>query len=218
MGRLQALVLSLGVLLAPASPAQAAGVYQMVESDGLRIVMDGDWVSQVAPGYIPIRFDITNSGSPRTIEIVERGGRYSYGTRVAPYSGPPQQGRLSIVQRLTLARGSRMYVTVPVPVSATNESYTFEIREDGEVLHNLGSFTVQSGTLPFGAGALLVAAGGTVMAQAAEGWARPASAGTAVGSSRGSPPSLDLILEPPRLPTNWLGYTSVAAVVIGGAE
>ena len=217
-GRLQALVLSLGVLLTPASPAQAAGVYQTVESDGLRIVMDGDWVSQVAPGYIPIRFDITNSGRPRTIDIVERGGRYNYGTRTGPLYGAPQQGRLSMLQRLTVAQGNRIYLTIPLPVSASNESYTFEIREDGEVLHNLGSFSVQSGMLPFGAGAILVAGAGTTMAQAAEGWARAPSGGTVVGSSRGSAPSLDRILEPPRLPTNRLGDTSVAAVAIGGAE
>jgi hypothetical protein len=220
-GRLPALVLSLGVLLTPASPAQAAGVYRTVERDGLRIVMDSEWVGQTAPGYVPIRFDITNSGPARTIEIVERGGRYNFGTRVAPYSGPPQQGRLSMLQRLTLARGSRVYVTIPLPVSASNENYVFEVREDGEVLHNLGSYSVQGGILPDRAGAILAFTGGTATSQAAEGWARSTGSLPGGGSGSGGPPKaplLDLLLEPQRLPTNWLGYTSLRALAIGGAE
>jgi hypothetical protein len=222
-GRLHALILSLGVLLTPTPPAQAAGVYHTVESDGLRIVMDSEWVGQTAPGYIPIRFDITNSGAPRTIDIVERGGRYNFGTRTAPYYGSPQQGRLSILQRLTVARGSRVYFTIPLPVSASNENYVFEVREDGEVIHNLGSYSVQGGVLPDRAGAILVFTGGTATSQAAEGWARSVSSGTGgapavIGSSRGKAPSLDVILEPQRLPTNWLGYTSLRALAIGGAE
>src|SRR5262245_57994543 len=125
--RVQALILGLGVLLTPVSAAHAAGVYRTVESDGLRIVMDGEWVMQAAPGYIPIRFDITNFGAPRAIDIVARGGRYNYATRGAPYYSPaPQQGRLTVLQRVTLARGSRVYFTIPLPVSASNESYVFE--------------------------------------------------------------------------------------------
>ena len=215
--RVHALILSLAVLLTPVSAAHAAGVYRTVESDGLRIVMDGDWVNQTAPGYIPIRFDITNAGDARTIEIVERGGRYDM--RGGPYV-PSRQGRQSIVQRLTLARGSRVYFTIALPVSASNENYVFEIRQDGEVLHNLGSYSVQSGVLPDRAGAVLVAAGGTAMGQAAEGWARSVVGGAVpvIGTSRGTAPSLDLILEPQRLPTNWLGYTSLRALAIGGAE
>lgn len=217
--RIQALVLALGVLV-PCSTADAAGVYLPVEDNGLRIVMDSEWVGQVTPGYIPIRFDITNSGDTRTFEIVGRIGRYNFGTRGTPYTGPPQQGRLSVLQRLTVARGSRLYLTVPLPVSASNENFTFEIRENGELLHNLGSYSVQSDIVPERAGSILVATGGSPLEQAAEGWARPPAGGgvPVVGTSRGRAPSLDLILEPQRLPTNWLGYTSVRALVIGGAE
>jgi hypothetical protein len=215
-GRIQALALALLAVLTPVAPADAAGVYRTVESDGLRIVMDGDWVTQTAPGYIPIRFDITNSGDARTIDIVERGGRYFM--RGAPYYSPPQQGRMSIAQRVTLARGSRVYLTIPVPVSASNENYSFDVREGGEVLHNLGSFSVQSGVLPDDAAAILVATGGSAMALAAQGWARLTKSGRASGGPAYTPPPRDLILEPQRLPTNWLGYTSVRAVVIGGTE
>jgi hypothetical protein len=46
------------------------------------------------------------------------------------------------------------------------------------------------------------------------------SPGSSVAGSSVRPgiPSLDFLLEPSRLPTNWLGYTSVRAVVIGTVE
>jgi hypothetical protein len=218
--RIQTLIVSLALFLTPLPAAHAAGVYRTVESDGLRVVIDGDWVTQAAPGYIPIRFDITNSSDARTIEIIERGGRFQMPTP-RPY-GRATQGRLTVMQRLRLPRGSRVSFTIPLPVSVQNENYVFEIREGGEVVHALGSFTLQSDVLPERAGVVIAAAGGSALAQAAEGWARPAFTGTVAGAGggagSGSVPSLDLVLEPQRLPANWLGFTSLRALVIGGAE
>ena len=99
--RIRVLVVALAILT-PLPAAHAAGVYRTVEGDGLRVVIDGDWVTQAAPGYIPIRFDITNSSGARTIEIIERGGRFQVGS--SPSYGRATQGRLTVMQRLTLAR------------------------------------------------------------------------------------------------------------------
>ena len=120
--RIQALALLVVVMYAPVPAAHAAGVYRPFEVDGLRIVFDSEWITQAAPGYIPIRIDITNTTRPRTIEIVDRGNRHVYpgfaGLARAPRVGGLQSGTLSLVQRVTLARGSRVYLTIPIPVSA----------------------------------------------------------------------------------------------------
>ena len=222
--RLRPLALVLAVLVSSASTADAAGVFHPFEGDGLRIVFDSDWITQAAPGYIPIRLEITNSSGPRTIEIIDRGNRHQFPGFVGGLgrprgrTGSMQSGALSLVQRVRLARGSRVSLTIPIPVSAQNENYHFEIREGGKVLHTLGSYSVQAATVPDRASVLMVASDSSALAQAAAGWLRsvyPAGAGpiTAV-----TVPSFDLVLPPHRLPTNWLGFTSLRAVLIGPAE
>ena len=230
--RIQALALIVVVILAPVRAAHAAGVYRPFEADGLRIVFDSEWITQAAPGYIPIRIDITNTTRPRTIEIVDRGNRHMFPGAVVGFprtarAGGIQRGTLSLVQRLTLARGSRVYLTIPVPVSAQTENYNFEIREDGELLQSLGSYSIQSGVLPDRASVLMVANDSSALAQAAQGWARSGYStatgvvgGVVVGSpaTGGRMPAFDILLEPQRLPNNWLGFTSLRAVLIGPAE
>ena len=233
---LRALAFPLALLLLSVRAADAAGVFRPYESDGLRIVFDSDWITQAAPGYIPIRLEITNTGPLRTIEILDRGNRHHFPgftgglVRSPRRSGGIQVGTLSLVQRVTLARGSRVSLTIPVPVSAQTENYTFEIREEGKVLHTLGSYSLQSAIVPDRASALMVVNDSSALAEAAEGWSRspfPPGAGAAGASvvvppsgttGRVKVPSFDLLLEPHRLPTNWLGFTSLRAVLIGPAE
>lgn len=208
--------------------ADAAGVFRPFEGDGLRIVFDSDWITQAAPGYIPIRVEISNAGGPRTIEIRDRGSRHIFpGFAVIGRSrgrSGYEVGTLSLVQRVTLARGSRVFLTLPVPVSAQTENYAFEVREDGKVLHTLGSYSVQSSIAPDKASVLMVANDSSALAHAAEGWSRsmyPPGAFATSGTTPPAPmkvPSIDLLLAPHRLPTNWLGFTSVRAVLIGPAE
>ena len=44
--------------------------------ESLKIDVDAEWAFENAPGYLPVRFDITNSGDNRVIEIVGEGQRY----------------------------------------------------------------------------------------------------------------------------------------------
>ena len=75
----------------------------------LRITVDSEWVPGAAPGYVPVRWDITNLGDDRTIEIVGTGSRVS---RLARF----RQSRPSVRQRLQLRAGDRVRFTMPVPV------------------------------------------------------------------------------------------------------
>ena len=129
-----------------------------------------------------------------------------------------------------------MRLTIPVPIFGDNENIRFEIREDGRTLERFNYTGFQSNSRPGDASALIVAdpakrvwnddgelaetderfdgfvglrrltAGG----QRWDGWHASGASGT--------PPPLDFLLAPARLPTNWLGYTSLRAVIIGPEE
>ena len=60
----------------PASPP--------IEVEGLKITIDSDWGTRTTPGYYPVRFDITNSGEARVIDLVGTGMRYLRVMRAAP--------------------------------------------------------------------------------------------------------------------------------------
>jgi hypothetical protein len=198
--------------------AGSAGEYRSFEVESLRIEFDSEWAMLTAPGYVPVRLDITNVGDARVIEIFAQGTRY-----FRSYGGGMSGGATEISQRVRLARGDRVRLTIPVPVFGANENFQFEIREEGRTLERLNYLSFQSATAPAGASALIVAdrAGGPGAEIA--GWARLMSAslsgrvmGGPVLSSGSAPaaPPLDLVLAPSRLPTNWLGYTSLRAVII----
>ena len=203
-----------------AGGASAAGEYRTIEVDSLRITVDSEWVAGVAVGYVPIRWDITNLGDDRTIEISGDGNRtYRYSYRF-------RGSRTSVRQQIRLARGDHVRFTMPVPVSGDSDNLRFQIREDGRSIQTLGYV----GTSRYGGVAAVIAASPKgSYASLAPGWVRSATMrggayyGPSPAAGRPTPavptgPPLDLVLEPARLPTSWLGYTSVEAVVIGPRE
>jgi hypothetical protein len=221
------------VLVAGAARADAAGEYKTIEQAMLRITVDTEWIPGAAPGYVPVRWDITNLGEDRTIEIVGTGSRVS---RMARF----RQSRPSMRQRLQLRAGDRVRFTMPVPASGDMDNMQFVIREDDRT--PIQTSFVSANRLGE-VSALIVAAPNGSYTGLAPGWLRAAPAGRGYGYgglARGgmviagppgsvtttlpattaapSGPKIDLILEPARLPTSWLGYTSAQAVVIGSRE
>jgi hypothetical protein len=219
--------LTLIVCVCAAASARAAGEYRTVEIESLRITFDSEWAVRTAPGYLPVRFDITNLGEARVIEIVGRGTRFSRAVRRV------QLGGVDVRQVVRLARGDRVRLTLPVPAFADNETIGFEIREGNRTLERFGHSTFMSKNAPANASALIVADPASAFGKLAAGWPRtitgptgpivttaPATTGPAggVASSARTLPPLDFTLDPSRLPTNWLGFTSLRAVVIGPTE
>jgi hypothetical protein len=221
--RTRALFACVCILVAAAS-AYAAGEYRTIDVESLKITIDSEWASRTAPGYLPVRFDIANFGEARVIEIVGQGTRWFRGVRGI------QQGGITARQTVRLARGDRVRLTMPVPIFADNENLRFEIREDGRTLERFSYTGFQSGIVPANAAALIVADSRTDFGRAAASWPRSMvgpstftmvagpSARTVPSGGARTPPPLDFILEPARLPTNWLGFTSLRAVVIGPKE
>lgn len=209
-------------------PVGAVGEIRTVETESLKIVFDSEWGARTSPGYLPIRFDITNLGDARIIEIVGQGTRFIRGPRMRPSS-------VIVRQTLRLSRGDRVRLTVPIPIYGDNENMRFEIREGGRTLERFNYASVQSRSLPDDAAALIVADSGTPFGRAAATWPRKVSttssgtvltrtpSGTVTSSTL--PPTagvptrpLDFLLHPARLPANWLGFTSLRAVIVGSGE
>jgi hypothetical protein len=205
----RALLVFVGLLAAVS--AHAAGEYRTIDVESLKITIDSEWASRTAPGYLPVRFDITNFGEARVIEITGQGTRVFRGPRGF------QQGSIAVRQAVRLGRGDRVRLTIPVPISGDNESIGFELREDGRLLERFSYFGFQSGIVPANTAALIVADPASPFGKLAAGWPRPIS-GPARSYGPGAGRTLDFLLEPARLPANWLGFTSLRAVVIGPLE
>jgi hypothetical protein len=208
--------------------ARAAGEYRTIDVESLKITIDSDWGVRTAPGYLPVRFDISNLGEARVIEIAGQGMRFSRGLRGT------QPGGIEIRQAVRLARGDRVRLTIPVPIFADNENLRFEIREDGRTLERFNYTGFQSRSAPRDASALIVVDPASEFGRLAAGWPRMVTGGaggyvfstsgpgatarpSTIGVPGGAKP-LDLLLEPARLPANWLGFTSLRAVIIGPKE
>ena len=219
------------VLVGAASRVDAAGEYRTLDVESLRITVDSEWVPVAAPGYLPVRWDITNTGKERTIEIAGDGSRSFLRLRRF------RQSRTAVRQRIHLGPGDRVRFTMNVPTGGQVDTVRFEIREDDRTIQALG-ITNTGRPYPMGGtsgnpSALIVVARGGSYAAAAPAWVRSLGApgayafgpgGVVVGSPPGTAPSapsgppLDMTLEPDRLPDSWLGYTSVQAVVAGPRE
>src|SRR5262245_1882202 len=107
--------------------SEAFAEYRTVEERLLRLTIDSDWASQVAPGYLPVRFDVTNLGDDRVIEIAGHGMRWSRYLAGA-------NAEVDVRQTLRLKKGDRLRFTIPVPVFAENESIQFQIFENGDTV------------------------------------------------------------------------------------
>jgi hypothetical protein len=197
--------------------ASAAGEYRVVEVESLRITMDSEWALRATPGYLPVRFDITNLGEARIIEIVGQGTRFFRATRGA------QPGGVRVRQAVRLARGDRVRLTIPVPVFGDHENIGFEIREGDRMLERFSYTGFQSRSVPADASVLIVADPASPVGKVAGSWPRTAAPPTGTftslppGGGTTLPP-LDFLLDPTRVPASWLGFTSLRAVVIGPQE
>jgi hypothetical protein len=217
----------LALLLCAGVPARAIAEYRTAEVAGLRITFDSDWGRRLAPGYVPIRFDILNLDEPRVIEIVGESSRFFR----TPRGGASAGGGI-VRQFVRLGRGDRVRLTLPVPAFGDNENIFFQVRENGRTLERFDYFNFQSRVLPREASALFVAIPGSEFGILAASWPRanPARTTSARGGASSTEivvtpprsafpgpsggPSNDVILEPTRLPANWLGYVSLRAVFV----
>lgn len=196
-------------VLGAAVRTNAAGEYRTVEVESLKITIDSEWGSRTGPGYVPVRFDITNLGEARVIEIIGQGTRFSRLGRGA------QPGGTAVRQAVRMARGDRVRLTIPVPVFADNENVRFEIRESGRTLERFSFSGFQSGLAPTSVGALIVADPASEFGKVTASWPRMIKG---PGTRAPAPARMDFVLDPSRLPSNWLGFTSLRAVFIGPGE
>jgi hypothetical protein len=193
-------------ILLLARPAVAE--YRTVELQSLRITIDSDWATRAAPGYLPVRFDITNLGEARVIEIVGQGSR--------SFRTPPrgQIGSTTVRQSVSLAPGDHVRLTLPVPSFGDGENFRFEIREGDRVIERFNYISYQGRVAGNDASTLLVVSSATRSP-----WSDVAPRLPRSMPGRMGPGSAwDTILDPGRLPANWLGYTSLRAVAISPAE
>ncbi len=147
------------VLVCISSAVPTAREYRTVEVESLRVTIDSDWVPRAAPGYLPVRFDITNLGDARVIEIVALGSRMF---RAVPRSSttaarPSGQGSSTVSQTLRLARGDRVRFTMSIPIFGDNENFRFELREGNRMIERFNYVGFQSRTPVADASVLFVA-------------------------------------------------------------
>ncbi len=205
--------------------ADAAAIQRTIELGDLRIAFDSDWVGAAAPGYLPVRIDVTNVGAPRVIEIVAEGSRFGRTMVMSPRRAPTlNRGRSSVRRELRMARGARVRFTFPIPISGETENITLSVREGGRSLQGFGSVSTVGGRSPLDASIAIVAEPGTPFIQAASSWLRspapaspphpPHSPSAVYVTPTPVGPPLHAVFEPARLPDSWLGYTSLRAVAI----
>ena len=218
---------TLALLVCAATDARGSGEYKTVEVEGLKITMDSEWGAKTTPGYVPVRFDITNLSEARVIQIVGQGMRFFRS------AGPFSQTQFTVVRNIRLARGDRVRLTIPVPVYADNENFWFDIREKDTSIERLNYSGFASKSRPEHASALIVATG-SEFGTAAGRWLRPMTSaggmvasgavlsgrvsGAAITPRTSASQPLDFMLAPERLPDNWLGFTSLRAVFVGPTE
>jgi len=228
--------IAVGVLLCAAGAVPSAREYRTIEIESLRLTIDSDWVPRATPGYLPVRFEVTNLGDARVIELVGYGSRYFRSSSPsAPYGRSTGTGSMTVSQTLRLARADRVRFTMAVPIFGDSENIRFEIHEGNRVLERFNYAGFQGRTPAADASMLLVADSSSPFGSIAPKLTRSIRSGgtgggtmiyspggtsfglSAPGTGGGRPP-LDYVLEPGRLPVNWTGFTSVRAVAIGKTE
>lgn len=209
----RALLLALFAVLFAVLHVPASAQERSVETESLKVGIDAEWAGQAAPGYVPVRLDITNLGDARVLELVGQGSRSSRTGRSM------LTGSTTITQTIRLARGARVRLTVPVPVFGDSETLQFDIRERGRLIEQLTYMGVRSHVLPQHAPVLVVSQSDRLLARVAR--RRTGTSGSTMytlgrggATVRTAGGVTDVVLEPDRLPANWLGFTSLRAVVI----
>lgn len=225
----------LGLLLTFVTSAHAE--HRSIDLESLRIIIDSDWAQQGASGYFPVRFDITNLGEAREIVLIAT-QQHWFRTKSRSVFGALDNGRIDIRQSISLKRGDRVKFTMALPVFA-EESFQFHLEENGRRVqafsssesfqggHTSSESPVLTVTSPSSPLALLVTPRPiyhsgmfpmpTRMPPPAAGGGGIIAVATGPSPVPGLPP-LDFSLEPERLPTNWIGFTSLRAVLIGPSE
>jgi len=200
-----------GLLLLLLSVPAIAGEYRTVDFESLHVTLDSEWSNQTAPGYWPVRLDITNLGDDRVIEVYGHGDRWWR-------SG--ETGNSEIRQTVRLKRGDHQRFTVSVPIFGDNDSIIFQIRERGRTLQSFTYAGFQSNKSLDETAALIVADPASTLGAQAPSWVRsvPVTSAYRMPAAASISSKLDFILDPQRLPTEWLGFTSVRAVFIGTKE
>jgi len=210
-------------------PVSAFAEYRTYDIESLHITIDTDWPPQGAAGYFPIRLDITNLGEAREIELSAISNHffdpYRRGLRGPSMFGAFDTGRIDLRQRVRLKRGDHVKLTLPIPVFADSERVQLQIREKGKALNTPNFFSFQSGRPLTESGAVVVSSSSSnlsttiglrPMVYSSSPYFRGAMPPPATTGSSG--PRMDVSLEPSRLPTNWLGYTTLRTVILGPAE
>jgi hypothetical protein len=175
-----------------------------------------------------VRFDITNLGEAREIVLIATQQHWFRATTRRSVFGGLDNGRIDIRQSISLKRGDRVKFTMALPVFA-EESFQFHLEENGRRVQAFSSSeSFQGGHTSAEAPVLTVTSPSSPLAALVR--PRPIyypgmflppgrmplpATGSSIGG--GSPP-LDFSLEPERLPTNWIGFTSLRAVLIGPSE
>ena len=227
------------VLVCLSGAVPHAREYRTVEVESLRVTIDSDWVPRTAPGYLPVRFDITNMGDARVIEIVGQGTRMFRAIPRSPTAGvvPASQASTTVRQTLRLRRGDRVRFTMAIPIFADNENYRFELREGDRTLERFNYVGLQSRTPTTDASVLFIADPASALGSIApkltrnigrgmggpgRGMVSPSTGTVIVGPGystvAGRLPPHDYVLEPARVPGSWTGFTSLRAVAIGKTE
>ena len=203
----------------PTAPAST------VEIESLKITIDSEWGVRTAPGYLPVRFDITNLGEPRVIEIVGQGTRFFRTSR----GGQP--GGTRVRQAVRLARGDRAPDDDSGPDLRRQREHP--VRDSKTIAcSNVSMSPARAAAARLTLRRYPRRPAATPFGSAASGWPRPATGPPALPFSSGSvriaeaqhreKTPVDFILEPARLPANWLGNLAARgadrAEGVGAAE
>jgi hypothetical protein len=160
------------MLGAAATRADAAGEYKTSSRQKLRIIVDTEWISAAAPGYLPVRWDITNLGDDRIIEIVGSGTR-----NAATECAGSAQAVTSVRQRLQLAPAIACASRCRSRLRRHGTTCSSSIREDDRTIQTGFISSTRLGEMS----ALIVSAPNGAYAALAPGWLRAATYGRRFG-------------------------------------
>ncbi|HEX4999911.1 MAG TPA: hypothetical protein VFY29_16950 [Terriglobia bacterium] len=209
------------LVLCFAASAGAEDYYRTFDDEGLRVTID-IWSTIGSPGYVPITLDISNKLRERVITISSQtqkinNGMWGYGAE--------RSGTLDVLVTIRLKPGDERRLTIPLPVGATNENGLVRVTEGRSRVLHTAPFYFQTSVSPDLAPVMIVADPSSDFEKVARDLPRktPPSMPPAVAArypmpGPGAAGGIDVVREPARLPGNWLGFTTLRAVIIGVQE